>query len=52
MITPLLCSQVEDNEEHIKTTLKAGGLMDVVCPTSASTPLHILTPQWDCCSRF
>ena len=24
-----LCSQVEDNEEHIKTTIKAG-LMDVV----------------------
>ena len=31
-----LCSQVEDNEEHIKTTIKAGGLMDVVSsmPTS------------------
>ena len=25
-----LCLQVEDNEEHIKTTIKAGGLMDVV----------------------
>ena len=25
-----LCSQVEDNEEHIKTKIKAGGLMDVV----------------------
>ena len=24
--------QVEDTYEHIKTTIKAGGLMDVVCP--------------------
>ena len=24
--------QVEDTDEHIKTTIKAGGLMDVVCP--------------------
>lgn len=26
--------QVEDNEEYIRTTLKAGGLMDVVSVTS------------------
>ena len=31
-----LGAQVEDNEEHLKTTIKAGGLMDVVSsmPTS------------------
>ncbi len=28
--TWLLCIQVEDTDEHIKTTIKAGGLMDVV----------------------
>ena len=26
----ILCTQVEDTDEHIKTTIKAGGLMDVV----------------------
>ena len=36
----LLCAQVEDTDEHIKTTIKAGGLMDVV-----SNLLMLSAPQ-------
>ncbi len=37
----LLCTQVEDTDEHIKTTIKAGGLMDVVRSQNLIDTVHL-----------